>query len=195
MENIEKSIILMGIKHCGKTTQGRLISQKLRLDFYDTDKVIADREGKSAREIYSLLGKEAFMEAEERACLFIRETVNKNKKALVIATGGGICNNHKALEILKDIGTFVFLKSPENVAADRIMREASVMEDGSIKNLPAYIAVKNPGSLEEARVIFHDFYLERSKIYSELAQVCVDLGCAPKEANTKLILQALNIKD
>ena len=37
-----KSIILMGIKHCGKSTQGRLLGGMLSLPFMDTDDVIGD---------------------------------------------------------------------------------------------------------------------------------------------------------
>ena len=48
-----KTIVLMGIKHCGKSTQGKIISQKLGLPFYDTDDVITLLTGKTPREIYT----------------------------------------------------------------------------------------------------------------------------------------------
>ena len=35
-------IILMGIKHCGKSTQGRILSEKLNYNFYDVDDVILE---------------------------------------------------------------------------------------------------------------------------------------------------------
>ena len=40
--SFNKSIILVGIKHCGKSTQGKALSKKLSFDFYDTDSVIEE---------------------------------------------------------------------------------------------------------------------------------------------------------
>ena len=62
------SIILMGIKHCGKSTQGRIISKKLSVPFFDTDDVVFEMTGKTPRQIYTELGNEGFQEAEEKAC-------------------------------------------------------------------------------------------------------------------------------
>ncbi|MBQ7166675.1 MAG: shikimate kinase, partial [Treponema sp.] len=45
-------IILIGIKHCGKSTQARLLSRELGAASYDTDDIIGDMTGKSPREIY-----------------------------------------------------------------------------------------------------------------------------------------------
>ena len=47
------SIVLMGIKHCGKSTQGRIISKKLSVPFFDTDDVILEMTGKTPRQIYT----------------------------------------------------------------------------------------------------------------------------------------------
>mgnify|MGYP003541431241 FL=1 len=66
-----KTIVLMGIKHCGKSTQGKIISQKLGLPFYDTDDVITLLTGKTPREIYTEKGAEGFMEAEKYACEYV----------------------------------------------------------------------------------------------------------------------------
>ena len=36
-----KNIIFVGVKHCGKSTQGRLLARRLQLPFADTDELIA----------------------------------------------------------------------------------------------------------------------------------------------------------
>ncbi len=186
-----KSIILMGIKHCGKSTQAKLVGKKLGLPVFDTDTLVEDETGFSPREIYTQKGEQAFKDAETNACLNLKEKLLQEKKDAVIATGGGICNNPSALEILKSIGVCVFLKADEKIAVERILKEAAVAEDGSIKNLPAYIAKKNPQSLEEVREIFHGFYEERSKIYSNIADKTVKMGNAPKWVNTRQIVEVL----
>ena len=189
------SIILMGIKHCGKSTQGRIISKKLSVPFFDTDDVVFEMTGKTPRQIYTELGNEGFQEAEEKACLFLLEKINSSaEKNAVIATGGGICGNKKALDILKKIGTFVFLRTPERIASFRVLREISVAQDGTLLNVPAFIAKKNPRSVADAKKIFHDFFIERECIYEQLADVVIDMSSSSKEANAAKIIESVSSK-
>lgn len=200
------ALVLMGIKHCGKSTQGKCIAQKLGVPFYDTDDVLKEMTNLSAREIYNTKGEAAFMQAEAEACRNVVQKMNslvqiKRNDAqttgapgasitAVIATGGGICKNDAAIKELRPVGVFVFLCAPEKIAADRIVREASVAQDGSISNLPAYIAKKKPYSIAEVRDIFHEFYQERVKKYSEIADVAVKMSNAPIEINAQRIIEA-----
>lgn len=189
------SIILMGIKHCGKSTQGRIISKKLSVPFFDTDDVIFEMTGKTPRQIYTELGNEGFQEAEEKACSFLLEKINSSaEKNAVIATGGGICGNKKALDVLKKIGTFVFLKTSERIASFRVLREISVAQDGTLLNVPAFIAKKNPRSVADAKKIFHDFFIERECIYEQLADVVIDMSSSSKEANAAKIIESVSSK-
>ena len=189
------SIVLMGIKHCGKSTQGRIISKKLSVPFFDTDDVVFEMTGKTPRQIYTELGNEGFQEAEEKACLFLLEKINSSaEKNAVIATGGGICGNKKALDVLKKIGTFVFLKTPERIASFRVLREISVAQDGTLLNVPAFIAKKNPRSVADAKKIFHDFFIERECIYEQLADVVIDMSSSSKEANAAKIIESVSSK-
>ncbi|MBQ6568578.1 MAG: hypothetical protein IJR93_06970 [Treponema sp.] len=180
-------IILMGIKHCGKSTQARLLSRELGAASYDTDDIIGDMTGKSPREIYREGGKEAFMAAETAACRQLAARLTESGERAVIATGGGICCNEEALAALRPLGKFVFLNAPEKAAADRIIREARELEGGGFENLPAYIASKGPRTILEVRSIFHAFYSERSALYSRAADITVDMGRAGKEENAAKI--------
>ena len=147
-----KTVILMGIKHCGKSTQGKLISQKLELDFYDTDDVVTRMTGKTPREIYTEKGQSGFIEAEKEACLFIRDKVSSGSdfsKPVIIATGGGICSNKEAVEILKSFGIAVYLEVSEKIAASRVLREIkragsynqAIMELGALQMLPYLLTI------------------------------------------------------
>ena len=138
-----KSVILLGIKHCGKSSQSVLLGKKLDLDTYDTDQVIVDMTGKSAREIYTESGEEAFKAAEAAACTFVSDKIAGCGRSAVIATGGGICMNPAALQILRPLGTFVFLCAKEDIASERIVREIKIDAEGNLCNLPAYIAKRN----------------------------------------------------
>ena len=197
------SIILLGIKHCGKSTQGKLLAKHFSCPFFDTDDEVTALTGKSPREIYSELGKEAFIEAEKNACQNLAEKIlaqapsadcqsQAEANVSVIATGGGICNNPAALEILHKIGKFVFLNADEKTAANRIVWEIKYDSDGSMKNLPAYISNKNPKNVRDVRAIFHDFYEERQKIYKDLCDIEVKLEhSSTKAENMQKIINAL----
>ncbi|WP_407429553.1 shikimate kinase [Treponema sp.] len=185
------SIILMGIKHCGKSTQGKLLAKHFECPFYDTDDEVTQLTGKTPREIYTESGKEAFLEAEKQACKNLAEKI-KSETMAIIATGGGICNNPAALDELHKTGKFIFLNADEKTAADRIVREISYDGIGSMKNLPAYIAKENPKNVQEVRSIFHNFYVERQKIYQNLCDIEIKLEhSSSKSENRQKILDAL----
>ena len=205
MKRPARSIILCGIKHCGKSTLGKMLAAALGLDFYDTDDLIYEQTGMDARAIYKSQGKDAFMAAELKACEYLQELLSApneasqaqnaaaaKPKCAVIATGGGICQNEPAIAILKKLGTIVYLEVPEITAAGRIVREARFLPDGTIQNLPAYIANKNPAGQKEVRAIFHDFYMERTKKYRSLADITVQMQGSRSE-NAKKILSALGL--
>ncbi len=180
-------IILMGIKHCGKSTQARLLSERLAIASYDTDDLIFEETGKSPREIYTEGGQSAFKAAEAEACRNLAKRLLESGERAVIATGGGICCNEDALAALRPLGTFVFLNVSEDTAADRIIREARELEGGGFENLPAYIAKNSPHSILEIRSIFHTFYEERTALYSQTAELKFDMARAGKEENAERI--------
>ena len=188
---LNKTIALMGIKHCGKSTQGKILAKKFNVDFYDTDDVITEQTGKTPRQIYTELGEEGFKTAEKNACCLITQKLSASAFPAVIATGGGICNNSTALFELHKVSTFIFLDSPEKTAAKRILSEVKTEADGSLTNLPAYIAKKNPHSLSEVRTFFHEFFEERVRMYRGIADFSVSIKSATKSANTQQILSVL----
>ena len=163
-----KSIVLMGIKHCGKSTQARMISEKLGCDSFDTDDVIAEMTGKSPREIYTESGEGEFKKAEVMACRKVCGDLSVSGKRAVIATGGGICNNPEAIEVLRKTGTLVYLCADKNVATERVVREITVAPDGTLGNMPAYIAKKIPAPKPMRRVSFMNFMMQEKKFILHL---------------------------
>ena len=189
-EEMKDSIVLMGCKHCGKTTQGRLLAQKFGVDFFDTDDEIARLRGMSARVLYKTKGVAEFTLAEEEACHEIIK--NNSGRKIVISTGGGICDNPPALQQLREAGTFVFLRLDINHSIDRIMAKIEEVAPGVFSGVPAYVINENPATLEDIRAILLKKYIERFKQYESLADVVVDIKNAPIEENFKLLLGALN---
>ncbi len=164
------TVILMGIKHCGKSTIGQELAQKTGLPFYDVDSVIEAQTGEGCRQYYRAHGKEAFMEVEAAAARSIAE--RQGKSCCIIATGGGICDNVQALKALQ--GTAkprrILLDIDEATAFQRIQNDYT--REGS---WPAYIAKENPADAADAARIFHGFYLRRVEAYKKISDDVVSV--------------------
>ena len=52
MKDMEKSITLIGLPGCGKTTVGNLLSHKLKYKFIDMDYYIEEKQGKTIIELF-----------------------------------------------------------------------------------------------------------------------------------------------
>ena len=98
------NIILSGFMGCGKTTIGKIIAQKLNLDFIDTDKLIEKREGRRIREIFDTDGEGYFRDKEHEICAELSREDNK-----VIATGGGALTFDRNKEVLSKNGRIIFI--------------------------------------------------------------------------------------
>lgn len=170
----EKSIILIGIKHCGKSTQAKALAQHYNCKTYDTDDVIKELTNKSPREIYNSEGRDSFISAEKTACQYLSSIISKERT--VIATGGGLAENEEAARALSSNSIFVYLYIDEKTACDRIISEAKT-EGNKIadqSSLPSYIAKKNPHTTDDVRNIFHTFYEERTSKYEMLCDIKIN---------------------
>ncbi len=160
--------ILMGIKHCGKSTVGRLIAEKRDIPFFDLDHELEyefspDRKF-SFREIYRTEGKSVFLELEVKA---LKRIAGLNLKNAVLSLGGGTVENPEAMSIVKRIGISVYLKENENVLFKRIIKTG----------IPPFLEGDNPAAL------FHDLYERRDSLYLSEADIIIHLdGRTPEDA-------------
>jgi shikimate kinase len=79
-----KSIVLIGFMGAGKTTVGRLLSEKLNREFFDSDDVIENEFGMPPSEIFKKYGEQVFREKEKNVITHLCTQEN-----LVISLGGG----------------------------------------------------------------------------------------------------------
>ena len=79
------NIFIVGPMGSGKSTVGKIISDELFLDFFDTDDEIEIRTGASIDWIFDLEGESGFRKRESE---MLDEMVKRN--SIVLSTGGGI---------------------------------------------------------------------------------------------------------
>ena len=150
----EKVIVLIGLKHCGKSAVGKILARRLGFSFVDTDALIETQTGQTARALFLAGGAERMAEAEAEACA--------EAPGLVIATGGAFCENPAAVGTLRGEGIFCFLTADFAVLYRRICKSAE--EEGE---MPAFLRGENP----EAR--FRELYETRGEKYRKIADITV----------------------
>ena len=89
------NIVLIGMPSCGKSTLARSIAEKTGLRFFDTDKIMEEREKTSCENIYTVKG-ESYFRALESDVIKSLEGV----RGAVIATGGGSVERSENMDIL-----------------------------------------------------------------------------------------------
>ena len=87
-----KNFILIGAMGAGKSTVGRRLAKRLRIQFYDSDKIMEERTGVNIPTVFEYEGESGFRAREEKIISDLCQLED-----IVLATGGGA--------ILLDSGT------------------------------------------------------------------------------------------
>lgn len=98
-----KSIVLIGMSGCGKSTVGRLLADALSLPFLDTDALVEEAEGRTIPQLFEEEGEAYFRNAETAVAQ------NLPLSPAIIATGGGMILRPENMESLSQNSLVVFL--------------------------------------------------------------------------------------
>ena len=147
------NIFIVGPMGSGKSTVGKIISDELFLNFFDTDEEIESRTGASIDWIFDLEGEEGF---RKRESTILQEMVKKN--SIVLSTGGGIILSNPNRELLSSRGTVFYLSTPISIQVERTSKD---------KNRPL---LKN-GDPEEILSKLHEV---RKTLYEEVSDHIIE---------------------
>lgn len=100
------NVVLIGLMGSGKSSVGRLVSQKLGFGFADTDTIITENAGMTIPEIFALEGEAGFRKRETEALRSL-----SGKQGMIIATGGGIVTQPENIPMLHQLGYVVWLNA------------------------------------------------------------------------------------
>ncbi len=152
------NIIFIGMPGSGKTTLGKIIAKELGFSFYDSDKYIEAKSGKTVAEIFAEYGEAHFRNLEAQAMEELCSLENT-----VISTGGGVVERPENVDILKKSGTVIFINRPtEEIAANINTAKRPLLKDGKNKLFELYkrrinlyknachIEIINSGSIDDA---------------------------------------------
>lgn len=149
---MRSNIVLIGMPGSGKSTCGVVAAKMLLKNFFDTDLLIQNIEGKSLQNIIDTKGNAYFTQAEEYAILDL------DIQGTVIATGGSVIYSDKAMQHLKKLGKIIYLHLDYEQMCSRI------------SNLSTRGVVMKKGET------LLDMYNERLPLYDKWADAVIDCG-------------------
>ena len=166
-----KSIVLIGFMGAGKSSVGRCLERQVGLGRVDTDELLAKKFGMPIHEIFAKHGEAHFREAETE----ILRSLDLPHPAIVV-TGGGIVLRPKNVELLKQLGTIVWLNADENIMFERASRKS---------DRPLL-------QTEDPRATFRSLFAARHPIYQSAADIRIDTSNLSHEQAAEMILKEID---
>ena len=141
---MKKNLVLLGMMAVGKSTLGKIVAKKLKLQFIDTDKNVENNNTMKIKDIFEKRGEKFFRVEEEKEVL-----KSLKKENCIIALGGGAFLNDKI--------------------RDNILKSAiSIWLDTDIKTLEKRVKWNEKRPLlkkNNSYKMIKKIYLERKRIY------------------------------
>jgi len=127
---VKKNLVLLGMMGVGKSTLGRIVAKKQKLEFIDTDDRIEEKFSMKIADIFKKKGEEFFRIEEEKEVL---ESIEKNN--CVIALGGGAFLNEAIRRQILKKTTSVWLNCDSKILYERIKRNKKrpLLNNGNVQ--------------------------------------------------------------
>ena len=148
-----KSIVLIGMMGAGKSSVGRCLQRLTGLARIDTDEIIAAEFGIPIAQIFATHGEEKFRDAETNVLLKLAPD-----RPAIITTGGGIILRPGNVDLLKKLGTVIWLTADERTLFERASR----------RNERPLLQKENP------QTVFSDLFAKREPLYASAADLQID---------------------
>lgn len=138
-----RNIILIGYMGSGKSTVGRKAAKAVEYNFLDTDALIEKEEGMTISKLFEEKGEPYFREKET-------ETIKRliaEPKGNIIATGGGLPMKDGNAELLKELGTVIYLKAGTDTLMKRLSGDNArpLLKNGDLREkIETMLAIRGP---------------------------------------------------
>ncbi len=112
-----RSLVMVGLMGCGKSSVGKRLASRLGLPFVDADDEIVRAAGQSINEIFAAHGEAYFRDGERKVISRILASGPQ-----VLATGGGAFMTPETREAIREKGISIWLRAELPVLMKRVMK-------------------------------------------------------------------------
>ena len=95
---IKKNLVLLGMMGVGKTGIGKYVARRLKVNFFDIDKLIEKKNEMKITEIFKIKGEIYFRKEEE----FVTIKYLNKKESIISLGGGGFINDKIRKKVLSE---------------------------------------------------------------------------------------------
>lgn len=113
-----KKITLIGMMGSGKTTLGKILSEKTNISAIDIDELIEQNENSTITDIFKTQGEEYFRKIEAET---IKELINSTNPQ-ILSLGGGAFENVQTRELLLNNSVVIYLETTPAEILNRIQK-------------------------------------------------------------------------
>ena len=114
-----RNVILIGFMGAGKTTVGKALAKECKLSFVDTDERIEEEQNRSISDIFAKEGESFFRNLETQQLRKLRK-----EEEGVISVGGGLPVQEANWDLLKQLGTTIYLKASKETLVERLQGDS-----------------------------------------------------------------------
>jgi len=152
-------IVLVGYMGSGKSTVGKVLAEKLNVDFFDLDDIIEKENKLSVSDIFKTKGELFFRKQENQ---LLTNVLNKN--SFVLSVGGGTPMYFNNMKLIIQNSISIYLRSDLSTLTERLFKEK--------ENRPLISHLKTKESMKE----FIAKHIFERKVQYENAKYVVDIS-------------------
>lgn len=146
------NLVLVGPMGAGKTSVGKLLAEKLSLNFVDSDRELETRCGADIPWIFDIEGESGFRARETEILADLC-----SKSGILLATGGGAVNSKKNRQLISGAGIVVYLSATADQIYQRVRHDSG----------RPLLQVDNP------KAAITDILNKREPLYREVADLVI----------------------
>lgn len=166
----DRSIVLVGLMGCGKTSVGRRLAARLGLPFIDADEEIEKAAAMTITEIFADHGEALFRDGERRVIARLLAAGPQ-----VLATGGGAFMNPETRANIKRDGIAIWLRAELPVLMRRVLKRDTrpLLQTGDPEAVMRKLMEARYPVYEEADIVIESRDVPHETIVTEIVAALV----------------------